>query len=431
MATVRVAQPTAAEIAKFPREFAIFTQIPGAGTGQVDQQALNEFVKTYGSGSAPSGGELSFSDVAAALKKKGTSVDGSGNTVGWAARDDSGHLAPYRFSRRAVGPLDIAIQIAYAGICHSDLHQIKNEWGNSSFPMVPGHEIVGIVTEVGKDAEGHFKVGDRAGVGCMVRACRECELCHIGDDQYCTRCVFTYNGKDWGDNDAVTQGGYSTRIVLDHRYALKVPENLSLAAAAPLLCAGITTYSPLKHYGLDKPGMKLGVVGLGGLGHMAVKFGKGFGQEVTVISTSAKKEKEAREVLKADHFVISKDEAQMSAVMNTLDGIIDTVSAPHEISSLLPLLKTNGKLILLGVPTEPHSFSAGAVLFKRLTIGGSLIGGIKETQEMLDFCGEKGIVCDVEEVPIDYVNTAMERLVKNDVHYRFSINVQGSLIDEQ
>ncbi|BDA45155.1 probable mannitol dehydrogenase [Coccomyxa sp. Obi] len=427
---VRIAQPTPDEIARFPREFAIFTQIPGAKTGKVDVEALNTFVKTYGTGAVVDEGDMTFADLVAALKKKGTVIEGTGNTIGYAAQDDSGKLAPYRFSRRAVGPYDVAIQIAFAGICHTDWHQITNDWGNSTFPMVPGHEIVGIVTEVGKNAESHFKLGDHAGVGCLVRACRDCELCHVGDDQYCPRLVFTYNGKDWGENGVDTQGGYSNRIVLDHRYALKVPESLPMDAAAPLLCAGITVYSPMKYYGLDKPGMRLGVVGLGGLGHMAVKFGKGFGQEVTVISTSPKKEKEAREALGADHFVVSRDQAQMSAAVNTLDGIIDTVAAAHEISALLPLLKTNGKIILLGVPTEPHFFMAEPMLFKRLTIGGSLIGSIKETQEMLKFCGEKGIVCNVEKIGIDYVNTAMERLVKNDVHYRFSIDILNTLIDE-
>ncbi|CAL5224213.1 g6859 [Coccomyxa viridis] len=426
--SVKIAQPTAEDAKKYPREYAIFTQIPGALHGSVKSEDVAKAVKEFGSGSAPSEGDLSFEQLAKALHKGTTAEFGSGNTVGYATKDDSGHLAPWAFDRRPVGEEDISIQIAYAGICHSDLHQIKNEWGNSKFPMVPGHEIVGIVTEVGSKAGSHFKVGDRAGIGCFVRACQNCELCKIGDDQYCTKVVMTYNGDDWGESGSNTMGGYSNRYVVNHKFALKVPENLPLVAAAPLLCAGITTYSPMKHFGLDKKGQKLAVVGLGGLGHMAVKFGKGFGMEVTVISTSPKKEKEAINTLGADHFVVSKDEAQMSAVANTFDGIIDTVSAQHDISQLLPLLKTNGHLVLLGVPPSPHSFAAGSLLFKRLTIAGSLIGGIKETQEMLDFCGKNNITCDVEEIDASYVNTAMDRLVKNDVHYRFSINVLNSIV---
>ncbi|CAK0785409.1 hypothetical protein CVIRNUC_008618 [Coccomyxa viridis] len=426
--SVKVAQPTAAEAKTYPREYAIYSILPGASSGTVKSEDLAQAVKQFGSGSLPSGGELSFEQVAKALHKGSTASFGQGNTVGYATKDDSGHLEPFAFDRRELGEEDIAIQIAYAGICHSDLHQIKNEWGNSKFPMVPGHEIVGIVTEVGSKAGSHFKVGDRAGIGCFVRACQDCELCHLGDDQYCPKMVVTYNGSDWGDDGRPTQGGYSDKYIINHKFALKVPANLPLVEAAPLLCAGITTYSPMKHYGLDKKGQKLAVVGLGGLGHMAVKFGKGFGMEVTVISTSPKKEKEALNTLGADHFVVSKDEAQLSAVANSFDGIIDTVSAQHDISQLLPLLKTNGRLILLGVPPSPHSFAAGSLLFKRLTIAGSLIGGIKETQEMLDFCGKENITCDVEEIDASYLNTAMDRLVKNDVHYRFSINVLNSIV---
>ncbi|KAK9836284.1 hypothetical protein WJX81_001895 [Elliptochloris bilobata] len=427
----RISIPLTAEDAKAaPREFALLKQLKSNSDGTVDAQAFKDLVKKYGSSSATvDGDKLSFEEAAKLLSKTGsTQFPGEGNAIAYAAQDATGHLAPFRFTRRPVGELDIKIKITHCGICHSDLHQIRNDWKNSTFPMVPGHEIVGIVTEVGSGVTG-WKAGDRAGIGCFTRACRDCKQCHKNTDQYCAKMVFTYNGQDWGEENHATQGGYSDSYVIDNRYALHVPENLPLDAAAPLLCAGITVWSPMMHYGINKPGMKLGVVGLGGLGHMAVKFGKALGMEVTVISTSPHKEKEAREHLGADNFIVSRDEAQMAKAVRTLDGIIDTVSAKHDISQLLPLLDVDGTLVLLGVPPEPHTFHTGSVLFSRLCIGGSLIGGIKETQEMLDLCGEKNITCDVEVIDVDYVNKAMERLEKNDVHYRFSIDMLNSLLE--
>jgi cinnamyl-alcohol dehydrogenase len=430
MTKVEISQPTAEAARQWPREFALFTQLPGAESGSVELKDLQQFAKDYGTGEiSASEGKLSFEDVAKAFAKKGQKVEGDGNTVGYAARDESGHLTPFKFQRRNVGPDDINIAITYAGICHSDLHQIKGEWNNSSYPMVPGHEIVGIVTEVGSNVK-NFKIGDRAGVGCFVDACRDCEQCSKHEDQFCHKQVPTYNGRNWRLDNEMTFGGYSSKLVVDHRYALKVPKNLDMAAAAPLLCAGITTYSPLKYYGLDKPGMKLGVVGLGGLGHMAVKLGKAMGLEVTVISTSENKRAEALKSLGADHFIVSKNEKEMLAAAGSLHGIVDTVSAKHSIATELGLLKVDGKLILVGAPPEDHGLPAFAVIARRLTVAGSMIGGIKETQEMLDFCGKNNITCDVEIISADYVNKAMERLVKNDVHYRFSIDVQRTLLDD-
>ncbi|KAI7835473.1 hypothetical protein COHA_010630 [Chlorella ohadii] len=406
-----------------PREYAIFCQADGSG------ERLEYLVKEYGAAdkAATIGDAATFTaPVKEALHKGCThQAEGSGDCLGFAARDASGVLTPYRFERRPVGPDDIRIQITHSGICHSDLHQIKNEWGNSTFPMVPGHEIVGIVTEVGSNVT-DFKVGEHAGIGCLIDSCGKCEQCAVSEEQYCKGGIFTYNGA-YPDGTA-TQGGYSTHYVVNKRFALHVPKSLPLEGAAPLLCAGITTYSPMRYYGLDKPGTKIGVVGLGGLGHMAVKWGKAFGCEVTVISTSPSKKDEALNRLGADKFVVSRNKEEMEAAAGTLDGIVDTVSAKHDLVTYLSLLKTNGKFVIVGVPAEPFELPSFAVVFKRLTVGGSLIGGIKETQEMLDFAAQHGIVCDTEKIGIDYVNTAMERLVKNDVHYRFVIDIQGSLV---
>eukprot|EP01018_Ginkgo_biloba_P015602 Gb_09488 [translate_table: standard] len=342
---------------------------------------------------------------------------------GWAARDESGVLSPFNFTRRPTGPHDVTFEVAYCGICHSDLHQLRNEWKSSTYPMVPGHEIVGTVTEVGKEVKG-FNVGDRVGVGCMVGSCHGCDSCAKEQEQFCEKVIWTYNSVDI--DGSPTFGGYSTLIVCNERFVLKVPENLPFDAAAPLLCAGITVYSPLKYFRMTEPGKSLGVVGLGGLGHMAVKFGKAFGLEVTVISTSPSKEKEAREVLGADHFLISKDEKQMQNATKSMDYIIDTVSAPHPMEPLLNLLKVNGKLVIVGLPEKPVQFAASSVVFGRRFVGGSLIGGIKETQEMLDFCGEHNIYCMIEKISIDYINTALLRLEKADVKYRFVIDIVGS-----
>nr|GMC56836.1 8-hydroxygeraniol dehydrogenase-like [Ipomoea batatas]GMC57301.1 8-hydroxygeraniol dehydrogenase-like [Ipomoea batatas] len=339
---------------------------------------------------------------------------------GWAARETSGVLSPFKFSRRETGEKDVQFKVLYCGVCHSDLHQLKNEWGNTTYPIVPGHEIAGVVTEVGSKVE-KFKVGDKVGVGCLVGSCRNCDNCADDLENYCPGNILTYNA-----NGVITYGGYSDIMVADEHYVLRWPENLPMEAA-PLLCAGITTYSPLRYFGLDKPGMSIGVVGLGGLGHMAVKFAKAFGAKVTVISTSASKKQEAIERLGADSFLISGDPEQMQAAMNTLDGIIDTVSAVHPVLPLLCLLKTNGKLVMVGAPEKPIDLPVFPLLMGRKLVAGSGIGGIKETQEMLDFSAKHNITPDVEIVPMDYINTALERLVKADVKYRFVLDIGNTL----
>ncbi|KAJ0097331.1 hypothetical protein Patl1_28361 [Pistacia atlantica] len=335
---------------------------------------------------------------------------------GWAARDTSGFLSPFNFSRRETGDKDVTFKVVYCGICHSDLHMIKNEWGVSTYPLVPGHEIVGVVTEIGSKVE-KFKVGDRVGVGCMVGSCRSCDSCANNLENYCPKMIFTYGGTYY--DGTTTYGGYSDIMVTDEHFIVRIPDNLPLDAAAPLLCAGITVYSPLRYYGLDKPGMHVGVVGLGGLGHAAVKFAKAMGVKVTVISTSPNKKKEAIEHLGADSFLVSRDQDEMQVAMSTMDGIIDTVSAQHPLMPLIGLLKSHGKIVLLGAPEKPLELPAFPLLVGRKIVGGSAIGGMKETQEMINFAAKHNITADIEVIPIDYVNTAIERLVKADVRYRF------------
>ncbi|PIN05325.1 Alcohol dehydrogenase, class V [Handroanthus impetiginosus] len=340
--------------------------------------------------------------------------------IGWAARDTSGILSPLKFTRRATGERDVQFKVLYCGICHSDLHSIRNEWGNAQYPLIPGHEIVGVVTEVGSKVN-KVKVGDKVGVGCLVDSCRKCDQCANNLENYCGQPVFTY-GSNLPDG-TVTHGGYSDLMVADEDFIIRWPENLPLDKGAPLLCAGITTYSPLRYYGLDKPGLHVGVVGLGGLGHVAVKFAKAFGLKVTVISTSVGKKKEAIETLGADAFLVSREPEQLQAAAGTMDGIIDTVSASHPILPLLSLLKPHGKLILVGAPEKPLELPVFPLISTRRAVAGSMIGGLKETQEMIDFAAKHQILPDVEIVPMDYVNTAMERLVKADVKYRFVIDV--------
>ncbi|KAL5705473.1 cinnamyl-alcohol dehydrogenase [Ranunculus cassubicifolius] len=343
---------------------------------------------------------------------------------GWAARDPSGVLSPFNFSRRANGENDFTMDILFCGICHSDLHSIKNEWGNAKYPLLPGHEIVGVVTEVGSKVT-KFKVGDKVGIGCLVGSCRSCDTCAQDLENYCPKNVGTYNALY--HDGTQTYGGYSNKIVVEEHFGIKIPDNLPLDGAAPLLCAGITVYSPMKYYGLSEPGMHLGIVGLGGLGHVAVKFAKAFGMKVTVISTSIGKKKEAIEHLGADEFLISKDPEQMQSAMGTMDGIIDTVSATHPLMPLFGLLKTNGKLVMVGAPEKPLELYTFNLIMGRKLVGGSGIGGIKETQEMIDFAAEHNITSDIEVISMDYVNTAMERLVKADVKYRFVIDIANTL----
>lgn len=322
--------------------------------------------------------------------------------------------------RRNPTPHDVEIEILYCGICHSDLHTARNEWHGSIYPVVPGHEIVGRITRVG----GHvskFKVGDIAAVGCMVDSCRECESCKEGLEQYCENGnTNTYNSPDKYLNTQ-TYGGYSQSIVVDENFVLRVPENLDLAAAAPLLCAGITTYSPLKHWNVG-PGKKVGIVGIGGLGHMGVKLAKAMGAHVVVITTSGSKIEDAKR-LGADEVILSTDKEQMKQNRNTLHFILDCVSASHDINAYLGLLKRDGSLTLVGAPEHPLSVAAFSLIPARKTFAGSMIGGIQETQEMLDFCGKHNITSDIEMIGVDQINEAYERLLKGDIKYRFVIDM--------
>ncbi|MCR5889167.1 NAD(P)-dependent alcohol dehydrogenase [Hymenobacter sp. J193] len=340
-------------------------------------------------------------------------------TKAYAAQSPENDLAPWTFERRDVGAHDVQIEILFCGVCHSDLHQIRNEWFPGIFPMVPGHEIVGRITQVGDHVK-KFKQGDLAGVGCMVDSCQVCYNCKDGLEQYCVEGnTQTYN--NLGRDGVPTYGGYSNTIVVREEFVVSVPEKLDLAAVAPLLCAGITTYSPLKYWGVGK-GHKLAVVGLGGLGHMGVKFGVAFGAEVTVLSTSPSKEADAK-ALGAHHFVVTKDEEQVKAVQGSFDFILDTVAADHDIPLYLSLLKTSGTHILVGAPPKPLEIPAFALIPGRKSVSGSTIGGIAETQEMLDFCAEHDIVSDIELINIQDINQAYERMVKGDVRYRFVIDI--------
>lgn len=340
--------------------------------------------------------------------------------TGYAAEAATAPLAPFTFERRDPGPTDVRIDILYCGVCHSDLHQARNEWHNTLYPCVPGHEIVGRVTAVG-EAVTRFRVGDLAGVGCMVDSCRECASCQEGLEQYCERgFVGTYNGED-RQGGGHTFGGYSRAVVVDQAFVLKVPENLDLAAVAPLLCAGITTYSPLRHWKVG-PGQRVGIVGLGGLGHMAVKFARAFGAHVVLFTTSASKVEDALR-LGAHEVVLSRDEAAMAREANSFDFILDAVAAQHDINAYLGLLKRDGTLVQVGAPEQPLPVAVFSLIFKRRSFAGSLIGGIAETQEMLDFCGEHGITSDIEMIRMDEINTAYERMIRSDVKYRFVIDM--------
>ncbi|CAN6166888.1 unnamed protein product [Urochloa humidicola] len=340
---------------------------------------------------------------------------------GWAARDASGHLSPFNFSRRVPRDGDVTIKVLFCGLCHTDLHIIKNEWGNCMYPLVPGHEIVGVVTDVTSGVT-KFKAGDTVGVGYFVDSCRSCDSCRTGHESYCPQLVETSNGVDLLDG-ATTQGGFSDVLVVSQDYAVHVPASLPLAGAAPLLCAGVTVFSPMVQYGLNSPSKHLGVVGLGGLSHLAVKFGKAFGMTVTVISTSTAKQEEAVGRLGADAFLVSRDAEQMKAAAGTMDGVIDTVSAEHPVA---PLLKPMGQMVVVGLPAKPLEVPAFSLVGGGKRVAGSGGGGVGECQAMLDFAGEHGIVADVEVVGMDYVNTAIQRLERNDVRYRFVVDVAGS-----
>uniref|UniRef100_A0A0C9RTY8 TSA: Wollemia nobilis Ref_Wollemi_Transcript_13218_1331 transcribed RNA sequence n=1 Tax=Wollemia nobilis TaxID=56998 RepID=A0A0C9RTY8_9CONI len=357
-----------------------------------------------------------------------SSVEGcKENCIGWAAQDPSGVLSPYRFSRRAPGVDDVSFKITHCGVCYADVAWTRNKRGDSRYPVVPGHEIVGIVKEVGSNVT-RFKVGDHIGAGTYVNSCQECEYCNEKMEVHCVkRAVFTFNGIDV--DGTITKGGYSSHIVVHQRYCYKIPDNLPLASAAPLLCAGITVYSPMIRHHMNQAGKSLGVIGLGGLGHMAVKFGKAFGLNVTIFSTSTSKKDEALTILGADKFIVSSDKDQMEASSKTLDFIIDTASGDHLIDLYMPLLKTAGVFVIVGFPSEIKIQPDNLILGMK-TIAGSVTGGTKDTEEMIDFCAREGIYPMIEVIPIQYVNEALERLINKDVKYRFVIDIENSLPSE-
>jgi uncharacterized zinc-type alcohol dehydrogenase-like protein len=344
------------------------------------------------------------------------------NAKAFAAASATSPLAATTIARREPTATDVQIEILFCGICHSDLHQVRDEWNEmmpTVYPCVPGHEIVGRVTKVGS-AVTKFKTGDLAGVGCMVDSDGTCAECKQGNEHFCNNFVLTYNFPD-KHTGGVTYGGYSDSIVVDERFVLKIPANLDLAGAAPLLCAGITTYSPMRHWGAGK-GKKVGVVGLGGLGHMAVKFAHALGAHTVLFTTSANKKEDALR-LGADEVVLSKNADEMNKHMGSFDFILDAVAADHDLNAYINLLARDGNLTLVGAPPKPFQIAAFPLIFRRRSFSGSLIGGIRETQEMLDFCGEHGITADVEVIPMQKVNEAYERMLKQDVKYRFSIDM--------
>ena len=344
------------------------------------------------------------------------------NAIGYAAQNAKAPLAPMQFNRRAPRPDDVAIEVLYCGVCHSDIHQARNDWGFATYPLMPGHEIIGKVTAIGDKVTKH-KVGDLVGVGCMVDSCRTCSACKEDLEQYCLEGMTqTYASPDLIDG-TLTMGGYSDKMVVSEHFVLSIPKNLDPASAAPLLCAGITTYSPLVHYGVEA-GDKVGILGMGGLGHMGIKFAKALGAEVTLFTRSEAKAEEARRQ-GADHVIVSTDPEQMKAAAGHFDFLLDTIPVPHDLNPYLETLTFDGVHILVGLiePVEP-ALNAFNLVFKRRVLAGSLIGGIAETQEMLDFSAEHGITCDIEMLDIKNINEAFERVVKGDVKYRFVIDMK-------
>ncbi|APG59067.1 NAD(P)-dependent alcohol dehydrogenase [Christiangramia salexigens] len=339
----------------------------------------------------------------------------------YAAKTKEADLEPYDIKRRELLPNDVKIEIEYCGVCHSDIHQVRNDWGNSKYPVVPGHEIIGRVTEVGKEVS-NFKKGDLVGVGCMVDSCQECESCKQDLEQYCENgMVATYNGPD-KHLGGHTFGGYSEMVVVREKFVLKIPENLDTKAVAPLLCAGITTWSPLRQWNVKK-GDKVGVIGLGGLGHMGVKFASALGAHVVMVTTSESKIDDARK-LGADEVLISKDEEQMKKHQGSFDFLLNTVPVGHDTNPYIGLLKRDATMVLVGA-IDSVDLHGGGLIMGRKRVAGSLIGGIKETQEMLDFCGEHNIVSDIEMIDIQNINEAYERVIKSDVKYRFVIDMKS------
>ena len=344
-------------------------------------------------------------------------------TKSYAAQSATSPLAPLNINRREVGPHDVLIEILYCGVCHSDLHQIRDEWSGSIYPMVPGHEIVGRIRKVGDNVK-NFSLGTLAGVGCFVDSCRTCPSCLASEEQYCDNgLIGTYNSLD--KEGKPTYGGYSTHIVVDEKYVLHVSEKLPIEGVAPLLCAGITTYSPLRHWKIGK-GHKIAIVGLGGLGHMGVKFAVAFGADVTVLSTSSSKEQDALK-LGAHHFEVTSQPETMKKLKGEFDFILSTISAEHDYNQYLDLLKVNGTMVVVGAPPKPSVVNAFTIIGKRRSLAGSMIGGIKETQEMLDYCAEHQIVSDVEVIKMSQINEAYERIMKSDVRYRFVIDIASLL----
>jgi uncharacterized zinc-type alcohol dehydrogenase-like protein len=341
------------------------------------------------------------------------------NVQGYSVSGAHEKFKPIAYELRDLGPEDVRIKIAFCGVCHSDVHQARDEWGGAVFPLVPGHEIVGEVEAVGSKVT-KVHVGESVGVGCMVDSCGECEYCLSGEEQFCKKgTTFTYNTRL--PDGSTTKGGYATGIVVKEHFVLKLPGGLDLAKTAPLLCAGITTYSPLHHWKVGK-GQKIGIVGLGGLGHMALKLAHAMGAHVVQFTTSLKKREDARR-LGADEVVLSHDEGAMAAQAGTFDFILDTVSAPHDLNQYLELLRRNGTMTLVGVPPVPPTIEIGNLIYRRGSLAGSLIGGIAETQEMLDFCGRHGITSEIEMISMQQIDTAFDRMVKSDVKYRFVIDL--------
>lgn len=340
---------------------------------------------------------------------------------GYAGFDAKSPLKYYEFDRRELGDHDVHIEITHCGVCHSDIHTVRDEWGGAKYPLVPGHEIIGVVKEVGSKVK-KFHKGSLVGVGCMVNSCGECGCCKDNLEQFCEKgATFTYNSDEANGN--TTKGGYSDNIVVDEKFVLSIPTNLKVEEVAPLLCAGITTYSPLRHWKIGKDD-KVGIIGLGGLGHMAVKLARSLGAHVVVFTTSPQKKEDALK-MGAHEVVLSKIPEEMAKHANSFDFILDTVSAPHDVASYMALLKHDKTLCMLGASPEPHQIASTAVIYGRKCLGGSLIGGIAETQEMLDYCGKHNITCDVEIIPIQKINEAYQRVLKSDVKYRFVIDMQS------
>ena len=347
--------------------------------------------------------------------------------IGYAANEAKAALTPFHFERRDLLDNDVMIDILYCGICHTDIHQVKNEWGLSTYPMVPGHEIVGKVSEIGSQVT-RFKVGNKVGIGCFVDSCRNCDACHRGLEQHCKSVIYTYNGIE-KDGKTSTQGGYSNKIVVDEKYVLNMPDNLPTESAAPLLCAGITLYSPLKKWKAG-PEKKVAIIGLGGLGHIGVKIAHALGAEVTVLSHSLKKQQDARK-MGADNFYATSDPKTFEKLQGYFDIIINTVSTDLNLTHYLNLLRLEGTMVIVGAPEKDVQLNAHSLISSRRNLAGSLIGGIQETQEMLDFCSRHNISCDVELISIQKVNEAYERILNSDVRYRVVIDLDSLNLSEK